>query len=627
MYIRESRICDEEGRALILRGCNLGGSTKVPAVENQEGVSFVGKPFPLEDAEERFAELKRWGLRFNRLVIPWEALEHQGPGVYDEAYLAYLRKILLIAEKYGISLWIDPHQDVWSRAAGGDGAPLWTLEALGIDTTRMEAAGAVLSHRELVLPDCRPLMTWPAGYNRYAAATMFTLFFAGNVYAPSTKLDDAVTGGTTETVQDWLQQRYIEAYAHARRRLKNCNAIAGWGTLNEPHPGFIGYSNLNNLENNMVATGPMPCGFDAMAAASGYRVEVPIYTTGIMGVRKKGRAVLNPEKVSIFREGFACPWKTAGVWDDSADGPRLLKPGHFARYKGRPARFSEDFLAPFMNRFISRLSEGDEKTLFFIEGVPAALGTGDDATPALENASGRLIHGFHWYDGPTLFLRQFRPWFNFNIKTNKIVLGKKAIAALFREQIAAHISPDMPNILGEFGMPFDLFKGRAFARGDYSIHEKALTMYYNALDDLLLGSCIWCYAADNTFRRGDSWNNEDFSIVTIGDGNGPPKPRASDGWLRPYPLATAGLPSSFKWNRETKSLYYRYRADPDISAPTALFIPDYLGDIVPALRARPAERTRETSGIHTEYKPDEQIFLVYHNGFAGEVEIKKGSAD
>ena len=627
MYIRDNRICDEEGRALILRGCNLGGSTKVPAVETREGVSFVGKPFPLEDAEERFAELKRWGLRFNRLVVPWEALEHQGPGVYDEAYLAYLRKLLLVAEKYGIALWIDPHQDVWSRVTGGDGAPAWTLEALGIDTSRLEAAGAVLPHREIVPPECHPrIMTWPAGNNRYAAATMFTLFFAGNAYAPSARLDGAVTGGAAETVQDWLQQRFIEAYAHARRRLKNCAAIAGWGTLNEPHPGFIGYTNLNNLENNMVAIGPMPGAFDAMAAASGCRVEVPIYSTGVMGIRRKGRAVLNPDGVSIFKEGFECPWKTAGVWNDGAEGPRLLKPDHFARYKGRPVRFSEDFLAPFMTRFIRRLSEGDEKALFFIEGVPGGLGTGGDAIPSPEGASGRIIHGFHWYDGPTLFFRQFRPWFNFNIKKGKIVLGKKAVAALFREQLADHILPDMPNLLGEFGVPFDLSKGRAFAHGDYSTHEEALTMYYDALDDLLLGACIWCYAADNTFRRGDSWNNEDLSIVSTGDGKGPPQPRATGGWLRPYPLATAGIPLSFKWDRKKKSFCYRYRADPAINAPTALFIPDCMRDTIPALsavRADPAaEKPKENPGIKTEYKPDEHIFFVYHNGFDGEVVVE-----
>ena len=123
----ENHIIDDYGRTLILRGVNLGGSSKIPATGNAgditaEPMSFEGRPFPLEEAEEHFERLKSWGLTFIRFVITWEALEHAGPGIYDESYLAYLRKILLAAEKAGISVFMDPHQDVWSRCTGGDGA-------------------------------------------------------------------------------------------------------------------------------------------------------------------------------------------------------------------------------------------------------------------------------------------------------------------------------------------------------------------------------------------------------------------------------------------------------------------------------------------------------------------------
>ena len=633
MYIKGTWIYDEQGRALILRGCNLGGTTKVPVVEDLSAgtVSFAGKPFSLDEAEERFAELKRWGLYFNRLIVPWEALEHEGPGIYDEAYLAYLRKLLIIAEKNGIYMWIDPHQDVWGRAAGGDGAPAWTLEALGMDTGALEAAGAILPGEitGITPPDRRPLMTWPAGNNRYAAATMFTLFFAGNAFAPSVKPAPAISGNAS--IQDWLQTRFIEAYAHAKRRLKNCASIAGWGTMNEPHPGFIGYSNLNNLENNMVAVGPMPSPFAAMAASSGYTVQIPVYTTGVFGVRKKGTYTLNPNGISVFKKGFSCPWKLSGIWNDADGRPQLLKPDHFSVYKGRKAGFAEDFLAPFMDAFRQRLAETDEKSLFFIEGVPSGIGTGEDIvrrqnagqenTPAM-----RTVHGFHWYDAATMFIKQFRPWFNLNTKNNKIILGRKAVAAMYREQLAAHILPDMPNIVGEFGLPFDIFKGKAFTSGDYSVHEEALGMYYDAMDQLLLGACIWDYSADNTYRWGDLWNNEDFSIVTTGDGKSPPRPRAAAGWLRPYPLASSGLPLLFNWDRKKKIMYYRYKADPALNAPTLIYIPDGIFGS-PNIYAGPLNKS--TSGnsadIQTEYRKDTQMLLVRHNGYDGEVEVKVNS--
>jgi len=42
-------------------------------------VSFVGRPFPLEEAGEHFARLREWGLTFVRFLVTWEAIEHAGP--------------------------------------------------------------------------------------------------------------------------------------------------------------------------------------------------------------------------------------------------------------------------------------------------------------------------------------------------------------------------------------------------------------------------------------------------------------------------------------------------------------------------------------------------------------------
>ncbi|MDP3178962.1 MAG: cellulase family glycosylhydrolase, partial [Spirochaetaceae bacterium] len=132
---------DAEGRRLILRGVNLGGDCKVPArpdgwTGERRGfygrdVSFVGRPFPLDRAEEHLGRLKRWGMDFLRLVVTWEAVEHAAPGVYDLEYLDYLEAVIAKAGDMGFSVYVDPHQDVWSRWTGGDGAPLWTLEAVG----------------------------------------------------------------------------------------------------------------------------------------------------------------------------------------------------------------------------------------------------------------------------------------------------------------------------------------------------------------------------------------------------------------------------------------------------------------------------------------------------------------
>ncbi len=124
---------DEQGRCVLLRGVNLGGSTKVPYSPDgrthipadfldHRTVSFVGRPFPIEEVDEHFMRLRHWGFNCLRLLTTWEAIEHAGPGQYDEEYLDYITHVVQKAGEYGFYLFIDPHQDVWSRMSGGDGA-------------------------------------------------------------------------------------------------------------------------------------------------------------------------------------------------------------------------------------------------------------------------------------------------------------------------------------------------------------------------------------------------------------------------------------------------------------------------------------------------------------------------
>lgn len=495
---------------------------------------------------------------------------------------------------------MDPHQDVWSRWTGGDGAPVWTLEKLGMDPDRLEAAGAALPRRHSAR------MIWPTNYNRYGAATMFSLFFGGNAYAPETKIDG-------ESAQDWLQERYLACMRHCFRRLKNCKAIIGWGTMNEPHPGFIGYTDLRGLENYPVATGLMPDGFQAMAAASGHRVSAPVYSTGIRGARVVGHGLVNPQGLSLFKDGFSCPWKQAGVWTDDRGTPQLLRADHFAQFQGRPVCFADDFLKPFMIRFTERMRDADERTLIFIEGVPA-----QPNHPAWTEADPPgVINAFHWYDGPTLFTKFFRPWLSFRTDTGKLVLGRRRVAAYFAEQVAAGMG-DMPCLLGEFGLPFDMNGKRAFRTGDYRLHEEALSMYYDAIDKNLLHALIWNYSADNTHEQGDGWNGEDLSIFSEGKG------RATDGWRRPYPMATAGELRELCWNRKQGLFRLRFSADPEIRAPTEIYAPPECFGTGPKIeiRAGASNPTEPANMVSAEYRARESRVFIRNEGYRGDLEIR-----
>jgi hypothetical protein len=369
---------------------------------------------------------------------------------------------------------------------------------------------------------------------------------------------------------------------------------------------------LGVLENIMASIGPLPTPLEAMAAASGHTREVKVYTIGLGKPRAVSRRIINAEGRSLFKEGYTCPWKKAGVWTDEGGEPRLLKRDHFALYQGRPVNFVDDFLSPFMERFIQRMRDCEPKTIAFIEGIP----TGIHPSWSKEKADG-VVNAFHCYDGVTLFTKFFCPWFNIHTDTAKPILGKKRVAAHFRDSLGESVTwarehmGDMPSFLGEFGLPFDLNKKRAYKTGKYGLHETALSMYYDAIDANLLHSTIWHYVPDNTNDHGDNWNDEDLSIYCAG-------PRAMGGWLRPYPMATAGEPLSIHWDRKKGLFRYQYRADPAITAPTEIFAPreclgtkplltltSSAGEAIPALKA--------------EYNPDRNRVFITNQGFAGEL--------
>lgn len=110
---------DAAGRAVILRGVNLAGNSKVPP--------FV--PLTDLDRAERLDQLAEWGVSVLRLVVSWEAYE-PALGAYDDAYLAAMVKIAEAAWERGIYTIVDIHQDGYSRyqlSGCGDGFPEWSI--------------------------------------------------------------------------------------------------------------------------------------------------------------------------------------------------------------------------------------------------------------------------------------------------------------------------------------------------------------------------------------------------------------------------------------------------------------------------------------------------------------------
>ena len=607
---------DAQGRTLLLRGANLGANSKLPArpdgaTHRREGffnhreVSFVGRPFALGEADAHFARLKAWGCSFLRFQVTWEAIEHAGPGLYDQAYLDYVRAVLQRAAAHGIDVFIDPHQDAWSRFSGGSGAPGWTFEAVGLDIVQFEATGAATVHQ--THGDPFPRMVWLTNYGKLATATMFTLFFGGNDFAPRT----LVKG---EPVQDYLQRHYIAAVTALAERLKGLSNVVGYGTMNEPSAGYIGVSGPDAVPNADFKQGAAPDLLQSMVLGAGYSQRVKAWQTGLTGVRRGGVLKANPDEADVWLEGFPPLWHHNGLWGANDLGEvTMLRPQHFTHVLGgenvREVEFYRDYFRPFANRYAAAIREIAPDALLFVEGVP-----GDPCISWTPQDAPHIVHAAHWYDVVTLVTKRFLGWSSYDVRTERIVLGRARVRQLFREQIALikEVSETRmhgaPTLIGEVGVPFDMAK-RAFRTGDFSRQERALDASLQALEANLVGYTLWSYNPDNDNVRGDAWNGEDLSIYSrdqkTGAGGVYDGGRALRAALRPYARKVAGEPLLMNFDMARRTFTFSFRHDPRVNAPTEIFIPAF---------QYPAGFEAAVSDGRLEADPKHQALSYHHSG-------------
>ncbi|MDZ7725036.1 MAG: cellulase family glycosylhydrolase [candidate division KSB1 bacterium] len=572
---RGNQFIDRTGRSLILRGVNLAGSSKIPFAPllsthcsdclDHETISFVGRPFPLNEADEHFDRLKRWGFRFIRLLTTWEAIEHRGPGRYDKDYIEYMQAVVEKAAAYGLEIFIDPHQDVWSRFTGGDGAPRWTLEAVGFDIDAIHDTGAAIRHHQASAS--LPPMVWPSNYSRLAPATMFTLFFAGNDFAPDLYID-----GTP--VQEFLQSHYIHAVKHLARALKSCPNVIGLDTLNEPSRGWIGHPDLSQ-RSNFIQLGPCPTPFQAMLLGSGIKQEVGNYTFDGM----QDTIVLNQKEKKVWRDGFECIWKRHGVWDMRRHQPVLFKPDYFATRNGKPVNFLRDYFKPFALKFTRSMREVSDDYLIFLETIVENRHLPDWTR---DDPDG-MVNADHWYDEHTLLTKAYSSDQIYDHRTQQTITGQSVIEDYFAGQLieqkaqADQFLNGIPTIIGEFGIPFDMEQGSAFRSGDYSQQTEALDRSYRVMEKAGVSCVLWNYTPDNDHAHGDQWNQEDLSIFSQDDRTEVTDPnsggRAVQAFARVYPYRLAGKLLEYSFDIHSRRFELSFEHDDRIAAPSEIVIP------------------------------------------------------
>lgn len=595
--VRGENFVDPLGRQVILRGVNLGGDCKAPWPDggtetpgdfsDHRTVSFVGRPFPLDEADEHLSRISRWGFNVLRLLVTWEAVEHAGPGLYDTEFLDYITEVARKADEHGLLVFVDFHQDVWSRMSGGDGAPGWVFEAVGLDLTKFDAADAahVMQHRyDYESPEARqedryPMMSWASNYRLPVNGIMWTAFFAGALLTPGW-----VVGGVN--VQDFLQGHYLGAVTALAERLRHLPNVIGFDSLNEPGLGWVGeklsqHHTAPTLDNpTPLRPGPSWTPLEALRAARGLPTIVPVLGWGeerdVLVV--KGETLANPNGVSIWLDEGPDPFEQAGAWRLQDGEAVALDEDFFRLHDGRRLDHEQDLMAPFYARVAATIRAIREDWLLFAELSPYVFGTGRGFPEPMPE---RTVNASHWYDINILRTKRFDPAADVEPLTAKYQqqLG-------YLRMLGGQINGGSPTLIGEFGIPYDLNDGEAYERwaagerGEdlWAAHVAALSATYDVLDALLLNSTQWNYTASNRndLRIGDRWNQEDLSIYSA-DQQLPDAPwsggRAVAGFCRPYARRTQGTIRAMTFDQDSKRFTLDLEADPLIAGPTEIFAP------------------------------------------------------
>ncbi|RHZ53627.1 hypothetical protein Glove_440g10 [Diversispora epigaea] len=645
-------IKDSLDRTVLFRGINLSGASKNPSNPpipshqlegffDHRNVSFVGRPFPLAEADQHFSRLKQWGFNFLRFIVTWEALEHSGPGIYDTEFIDFVVKVLIKAGEYGFKCFIDPHQDVWSRFSGGSGAPGWTLDLVGLNIRNFADTEAAIVHNTYKKPEEFPKMVWSTNYYKLVAATMFTLFYSGNMYAKKCVVDGV-------NIQEYLQSHFCNAYKKLAEKI--CEAklsdsvMVGYDTMNEPSWGFAGVKDLNKIpEFQEYRRGKTPTPFQAMLLGEGIPCQLQIWDIGWYGFIIVGVEKVDPKGKTAWLEkdpqGYSwkkgpefprggCIWSGHGIWDKNSK--KLLRSDYFANNPntGKPLDWNEECLKPFIEKFTHTIRSVHPKAIMFIQ--PSVL----EPPPRFdESVNNRIIYSPHWYDGLTLVQKQFN-WWNVDylgFKRGKYVsllpaikVGDRAIKKNFAEQLAIIKSDgekylnNVPCVIGEIGIPYDMQNKKAYNNGDYSLQIKAMEANLQALEANLLSFTLWNYCSDNDHRWGDQWNGEDLSIyspdhdnekihsmmipssttTTINNDSSNNKNnhhqvlgfnrvgfnrgldlggRALESLLRPFPIKTCGEPKYLTFDPYKKYFEYIFKnpENPKNNTPTEIYLPRY----------------------------------------------------
>ena len=239
------RLLDALGRERIFHGMNLKA--------DDTGKAEFGKLKLLD--EEFFRRSAALGFNVLRLGIHWESLEPE-KGKLNEGLLRRVDEIFATAEKHGMYVFLDMHQDVYG------GMPEWTRITDGIKWPK------------------KTRFVWAEGY-----------FWGRAVHRAFDNFWD-----NTPTQGKGLQDHFAELWQILARRYADSPAFFGFDLLNEPFPGKDGGKAFRKLVCKLVRV--------AAVSPTVNRIE---FIRNAMGKQTRNRVldVLTPEVLYKVTQGGA----------------------------------------------------------------------------------------------------------------------------------------------------------------------------------------------------------------------------------------------------------------------------------------------------------------------------------
>ena len=194
VHVDGQTLRDGRGRQLLFRGYNAKVAPNFDVTfddgrtANETFVSFD------EAGGQRFEDL---GWNVMRMPVNWSGLEPH-PGQYSEAFLQKIVDTLAIARRHHFYVFIDMHQDAYSKEIGEDGQPLWAI-----------------------VPPPAMLLSGPSDDSRRTSAQVLT---AGFDFFE----DVAATDGRP------LEDAFVAAVQVIARRVVGDPTVLGFEAFNEP---------------------------------------------------------------------------------------------------------------------------------------------------------------------------------------------------------------------------------------------------------------------------------------------------------------------------------------------------------------------------------------------------------